>query len=273
VRELLGGVKGVDVYLAGHSHQDKPSWTSEGVLCSQASYFGIHCGRVDLSFDRESRKLVDRRAFTVLMDGRFEPDPAVLAAAGEDLRVADEAMARELARARAAIPGGGRNSKLVELLCSAIAWGLGRAGHEVDGVFHGSFDTGDIPAGPITVADCWEMIPYENRLVVAGLGVEELAAIVAEDAQTKDSDRTLWPFELRFGAAGGLERIRFRGEEVAAGRRFRIAFNAYDAQGAGRRLPRLAEIVSTAAAKRTYTELDSRQAVIDYLLEKGEIHA
>jgi len=271
VREVLGGVEGVDVYLAGHSHQDQSSWMVDGVLCSQASYYGIHCGRVDLTFDEDSRKLVDRRAFTVLMDGRFAEDPAVLAAAGEDLSAADGAMARELAQVRKAIPGGGRDSKLVEFLCAGFAWALGRAGHEVDGVFHGSFGTGEIAAGPVTVADCWEIIPYENRLLVAELGRDELVQIVAEEAGSSFSDRALWPFEVELDAAGKLQKMLFRGEPVTAERRFKIAFNAYDAQGAGRRLPRLAEIVAAPQAKRRITMLDSRGALVDYLLERAVI--
>jgi 2',3'-cyclic-nucleotide 2'-phosphodiesterase/3'-nucleotidase len=267
VREVLGAVEGVDVFLAGHSHQDKAAWMAGDVLCSQASYYGIHCGRVDLSFDVDSRKLIDRRAFTVLMDGRYEPDPAVLKAAGDDLRASDESMARVLTQLPAAIPGGGRGSELVEHLCGAFAWALGRAGHQVDGVFHGSFGTREIAAGPVTVADCWELIPYENRLLVAELARDELAAIVEEDASERFSDRTLWPFEVKFGPGGKLKEMLFRGEPVDAERRFRIALNAYDGQGAGRRLPRLAEVVAAPQAKRQLTRLDSRGALIDYLVE------
>ena len=75
VRTLLKDVKDVDIYLAGHSHQNQPSWMMHGVLCSQASYHGIHCGRIDLTFDLDTRKLVDRKAFTLLMDDRFALDP------------------------------------------------------------------------------------------------------------------------------------------------------------------------------------------------------
>ena len=64
VREILKANDGVDVFLAGHTHQDQPSWELGSVLCSQAAYHGIHCGRTDLTFDLESRKLVGRRAIT-----------------------------------------------------------------------------------------------------------------------------------------------------------------------------------------------------------------
>ena len=69
------------IYLAGHSHQNQPTWMLHDVVCSQASYHGIHCGRVDLTFDTDTRTLVDRRVFTLLMDDRYQPDPRVMALA------------------------------------------------------------------------------------------------------------------------------------------------------------------------------------------------
>ena len=41
VREILKQAAGADILLAGHTHQDQPSWQSGGVLCSQAGYHGI----------------------------------------------------------------------------------------------------------------------------------------------------------------------------------------------------------------------------------------
>lgn len=269
VREILRRVRGIDVYLAGHSHQDQASWPLHGVLCSQASYHGIHCGRVDLTFDLDSRQLLDRRAFTVLMDDRFEPDAAVLAEAGADLRAADDELARQLCVLDEPIGGKGRGSALATLFCEAFAAALGRAGHPVDGVFHGTFDSGDVAPGPVTVADAWRWIPFENRLVVAELSAAELAEIVAEDAADKRSDRTLWPFQVEIDPAGRLQRVLFRGEEVPRDRRFRIACNAFDAQSAGRRLPRLAELVAAPPAKRLLTGLDTRTALVAHLRERG----
>jgi 2',3'-cyclic-nucleotide 2'-phosphodiesterase (5'-nucleotidase family) len=89
VRTVLRAAEGVDVYLAGHSHQNQPSWTLHDVLCSQASYYGIHCGRIDLTFDLDSRRLVDRRGFTLLMDDRFALDPLVIEMARPDLASSD----------------------------------------------------------------------------------------------------------------------------------------------------------------------------------------
>lgn len=272
VRELLAAVKEVDVFIAGHTHQDQPTWTLNGALCTQASYYGIHCGRVDLSFDVEKGRLVDKRAFTVLMDDRFEPDPAVLESAEPTLKKSAGQLARPVGKVTAPIKGSGRNSRLVQILCEAFAAALKRQNVEVDGVFHGSFGTGEIAPGPKTVADCWEILPYENLLVTAKLTAAELIEIVREDAEESKSDRTLWPFELKIDSTGRVERFTFKGQTVPDGdRRYTIAFNSYDAQSGGRKLMKLAAIVASPAAERKASGIDARGALIDYLLDRGEI--
>jgi 2',3'-cyclic-nucleotide 2'-phosphodiesterase (5'-nucleotidase family) len=225
VRAMLEDLKGVDIYLAGHSHQNQPAWMMHDVLCSQASYYGIHCGRIDLTFDLASRKLVDRRA----------------------------------------------NSGLVRLLCECFAGELAKQGTKVEGVFHGSFGTGDLEPGRLTVGDCWRIIPYDNALAVAEVTAADLAAIIAEDAKVRDSDRTLWPFEVTAEAGGRVRRIALDGQELAPDRRLKIAFNSYDAQSGGRRLMRLREILDAPAAKRATTPVDTRGALISGLLDRGTV--
>ncbi|NQW99995.1 bifunctional metallophosphatase/5'-nucleotidase, partial [bacterium] len=271
VREILKANEGVDIFLAGHTHQDKPSWELGSVLCSQASYYGIHCGRVDLTFDLESRKLLQRRVFTVLMDKRYELDPVVMELAQPDLKKADEQMARQLGTAIQVIPGKGRGSRLVTLFCEFFSEALQRNLTPVDGVFHGTFGTGDLAAGEIKVADCWEMLPYENLLAIAEVSAAELIEIVLEDRQEYKSDRTLWPFELDLDKAGKPTRFLYKGEPVAADRRFKIGFNSYDAQSGGQKLMRLREIVANPAAKRVTTKIDTRSALIDGILNRQQI--
>jgi len=270
VREVLAAAPGVSVYLAGHSHQNQPSWLMHDILCSQASYYGIHCGRVDLTFDLDSRRIVDRRAFTLLMDDRFALDPAVMEVARADLEASEAELATGVATVRGPIASGGRASPLVRLLCEAFVAALEKRGIPVDGVFHGSFNTGEIPAGKLTVADCWRLVPYENLLVTAEVTGGDLVEILAEDAGVRGSDRTLWPFEV-VGDEAGRPRISLAGREVPRDRRFTIAFNSYDAQSGGRRLMKTREIIAAPGAKRRTTPVDTRGALIDFLLDRGAV--
>jgi 2',3'-cyclic-nucleotide 2'-phosphodiesterase (5'-nucleotidase family) len=263
VRQMLTEVEGVDVLLAGHTHQDQPSWMSGRVLCTQANYFGIHCGRVDLTFDKESRKLIERRAFTVLMDSRFELDKEVMEIAKPELAKADQDMKRKVCTVKAEIPAAG----VAPLFCQAFATALEKAGSPVEGVFHGTFGKDPILPGEKTVADCWELLPYENGMVVAELTPAELVTIVSEDR----GQRLLWPFEIELSPSGETKKFLFQGQPVDPARRYRIGFNSYDGQSGGQRLLRLNEILMKPESRRREVPVATRQALIDYLLEKKEI--
>lgn len=271
LQEMFHRVKGVDVLLAGHTHQNQPSWELEGVLCSQASYHGIHCGRLDLTFDRNSGKLLEKKAMTALMDHQVAVDPGVMDAAGPELKKASEQMARKVGVVKSHIPGKGRNSRLVNLFCEFFSEALERQGARVDGLFHGTFGTGDLPPGELTVGDCWKMLPYENLLTTAEVSAKELIEIVKEDAGERNSDRTLWPFDLKLDGSGQPAVFTFKGEPVAADRKFTIGFNSYDAQSGGKRLMKLREIVHHPAANRKMTNVETRAALIDGFLNRGEI--
>jgi len=263
--------KQVDIYLAGHSHQNQPLWTLHDVLCSQASYHGIHCGRVDLTFDLDTRKLVDRKAFTVLMDDRFPLDPLVMELAKPDLDAAEAQLAREVCTVKAPVRGTGRNSPLVKLYCELFAAALAKQGTKVDGVFHGTFETGDLQPGKLTVGDCWKLIPYENLLCTAEVTGADLRRILDEDAAVKRSDRTLWPFEVVRGDGGKPEKILLDGSEVGGDRRYTIAFNSYDAQSGGRRYLQMRDILAAKEARQKTSRIDTRTALIDGLLDRGAI--
>ena len=271
VRAILKEVPGVDVYLGGHTHKDQPLWNIGDVICSQASYHGIHCGRVDLTFDRATRKLVGRDAMTELMDARFEPDAAVMDLAGPDMKKSAEQLARKVAVVKTPIKSGGADNPLAVLFCGCFAEALAQNGHPVDGVFHGTFRSGDLPVGDVTVADCWKMLPYENLLVTASLAARELVEIIKMERGLRSSDRILWPFQLRLDGSGEVKSFTHRGKEVSRDARFIIAFNSYDAQSGGQTMMPLREILSRPEVRRRFTGIETRNALIDGLIRRGEI--
>src|SRR5438132_8993679 len=71
----------VAAFIAGHTHQTIPNRLTNGVLLTQADHFGIHIGRLDLLFDRGSKKLLEREARCELMNNQIPPDHIVLSRA------------------------------------------------------------------------------------------------------------------------------------------------------------------------------------------------
>lgn len=271
LRSLLEQAPGADVLLAGHTHQDQPSWMLGKTLCSQASYHGLHCGRLDLHFDPAHGKLLSASAETVSMDSSIALDPAVLATAKADIDSARTDLARAIARCTRAIPSKGSPNPLATLLCQAFAHSLAKAGHPVDGVLHGTFGSGGIEPGPITIADCWRLLPYENQIVTAAIHANDLLEIMRESRGSRGPARLLWPFTLHIDQQGTVTRFTFKGEPVPADATYTIAFNSYDSQSGGLSLPILHRTLQSPQAKRRFTAIDTRTALIDYLADRQTI--
>src|SRR5207249_7668651 len=170
------------VFIAGHTHQAIPSRLTNGVLFTQADHFGIHVGRVDLLFDRNSKKLLHREAVCEFMDNRLSLDPAVISRAKSQLAESDAALAQpigESAETFRARSRPGEPSDLEILIGAAIVEALRERSVPVDGVMHGVFDEKrDFAAGPKTVNDIWNILPYENYVVTAELSPDEIKMIM-----------------------------------------------------------------------------------------------
>lgn len=264
IRNTLSEAPGADVFIAGHTHVNVPSLEIGGTLFTQANYYGIHCGKVDLTFDVNSRKLIAKAAATEYMDKRFDLDAGVINLSQPELKTAEEQLGRVLTTLEEPIPGKRRDSALAKLICKSISDALARNNTPADAVFHGTFGTGDIPAGPVTVADAWKILPYENTMVTVTITPEQLLEIVAEDRKTY-SDRSLWPFEVVWEKRTPV-RILKDGSDLPADKQLTIALNSYDSQSAGHRLMRLREIVHLPTSNRQPIGISIRDALIETLL-------
>lgn len=266
LRDTLGRAPGADIFIGGHTHVHIASLDIGGVLYTQADYHGIRCGKVDLTFDVNSRKLIAKSAVTEFMDNRFGLDPGVLNLSQPDLKKADEQLARPLTTLKEPIPGKRRDSPLARLICESLSQALARNKTPADAVFHGTFGTPEIPAGPVTVADTWQILPYENTLVTATLLPTQLLEILAEDRKT-GSDRSLWPFEVVWEKRTPV-RILKDGSDLPAEKPLTIAFNSYDSQSAGRSLMRLRAILELPSSRRRHHPINTRDALIEALLDR-----
>ncbi len=288
VQALLEAEDGPDVYIAGHTHRDQASRAVNGTLYTQADYFGIHCGRVDLTFDVESRRIVEKRAYTVLMDERIPEDPLVLEVAGKDLDDAGGYLSGEMGELEVDLsarrPAPGMPSPLQTLISSSVLHAAAKQELDPDGVFHGTFGSGTLAAGKKTIAEAWTVLPYDNRLVVLYLTWEELVGVLNESLQG-GSDRALFGFEVQVTGAEAAKGETKKGRFVRslqclrnpgprpAGHRYCIVFNSYDVQSGGKRLMRLRALAQRPECKARLLPPSSRQALIDFFADEGTITA
>ena len=282
----LLAAEGPDVYLAGHTHRDQDSRFVNGTLYTQADYFGIHCGRVDLTFDLESRRLVEKKAYTVLMDDRIPEDPLVLEVAGKDLEDAQGYLAGEMGVLAAELshrqPAPGAPSPLQSLISASALHAAAKHDLRPDGVFHGTFGSGTLLPGNKRIADAWSIIPYDNRLLALYLTLEELVAVLNEDLQGR-TDRALFGFQVEVAENEAPKGETVKGRFVRslqcvrdpaprpAGHRYCVLFNSYDAQSGGKRLMRLRALAQRPECKVALLPPSSRQALIDFFVDRGTV--
>jgi 2',3'-cyclic-nucleotide 2'-phosphodiesterase (5'-nucleotidase family) len=267
------------VFIAGHTHQPVPSRLVNGALFTQADHFGIHVGRVDLLFDRNSKRLLQREASCELMDHRLGFDPVVMSRAKTQLAESDVALSQpigELAQTLRARSRPGAPSDIEKLIGAAIMEALLERSVQLDGAMHGVFDEkANLVAGPKTVRDIWNVIPFENYVVTAELSPEEIKAVM-EEVYASHESRNLLGFEIKTEGRGHDRHITSMtlgdGRPLDRGKKYLIAFNSFDSRGGGHHFMKLRALLETPAVKCTMHPVQTRDALIDYFRRHKVVH-
>lgn len=266
------------VLIAGHTHQHIPRRLTNGVLLTQADHFGIHVGRVDLVFDRNSKKLLRREARTELMDDRVVLDPVILSRTQPRRDRAAEVMAEPVGELMATLStrsDPGMPSEVERLIAAAVTETLAGRGLGVDGVFHGLFDDRALKKGRKTIGDLWEILPYENYLVTAELTPLDLRVIMEEVFQSRER-RSLAGFEMSVAGRGKESRLTnlcaAAGRPLDPAKRYRIALNTFDSRSAGHRFMKLRSILERPESRCTFHPVQTREALIDYFRRHQVVH-
>ena len=269
----------VAVFIAGHTHQDVPSRLTNGVLFTQADHFGIHVGRVDLLFDRNSKKLLHREAICDVMDNRFSFDQIVLSRAKSHLAESSAALSEPIGELAETLRGRshpGRPSDVEKLIGAAIMEMLPERNVPVDGVMHGTFDDqADLIAGPKTVNDIWHIIPFENYIVTAQLSPEEIK-IAMEDVFASHEKRNLLGFELKTEGLRDdckiVSMVLANREPLDRNKKYVIAFNSFDARSGGHHFMKLRAFLNRPEANCILHPVQTRDALIGYFQRHKVVH-
>jgi 5'-nucleotidase / UDP-sugar diphosphatase len=279
VMALTSEFPDIAVFIAGHTHQAIPSRLANKVLFTQADHFGIHVGRVDLLFDRNTKKLLGREAICELMDNRVHRDPVIISRAGSQLAESEAALAEpigELTKTLRARGRRGQPSDIERLIGAAIMEALLDRNVAVDGVIHGVFDeNAKLVAGPKTVNDVWNILPYENFIVTATVSPDELKAVM-EEVYASHEPRSLLGIEMKVEGRGRDRRIVSMmfpdGRSLERGKKYVIAVNSFDARSAGHHFMKLRALLDRPEANYVLHPVQTRDALIDYFRRHKIVH-
>jgi 5'-nucleotidase / UDP-sugar diphosphatase len=271
VMALTSEFPDVAAFIAGHTHQAIPSRLTNRVVFTQADHFGIHVGRVDLLFDRNSKKLLRREAICELMDNRFDPDHVVLSRAGSQLAESEAALAQPTGELKETLHARGRRghpSEIEKLIGAAIAETLAERSIIADAVMHGVFDeNAKLTAGLTTINDVWNIIPYENLIVTATLSRDEIKSVM-EEVYASHEPRSLLGIAARVEGRGPDCRITSMtfpdGRALERDKRYMIALNSFDARSAGHHFMKLRALLDMPEANCVLHPVQTRDAVIEY---------
>ena len=278
INEIAKEVPGIQVIIGGHTHRDLPNQQVHGVPYTQANYYGIHCGKVELVFSSKTRKLVAVNLATKLMDSSVAQDPMILAASASEREVSDREWVREIGELTVPLTkesAPGKPAETLLLLTRAIRFSLEKRQVPVAGVLHGNFFEADLKPGRKTIADAWELVPYENFICTAGFTKAELVQILDECFNVSRSTHNLDGFAVTTAKQGRKTKVADitlpDGQPLDPERRYRIALNSYDAQSGGRRFGILNQLATSADAQQQVFDVQSREAVIEFFTEQKSV--
>ena len=271
----------IDLILGAHSHRLVPgqriglkSWYV------QPGCHGAGLGVIQAQVDISAHRVVDIASEVVPVGADTPECPQLAQALRPWLSRAKEAgrqiVLPALARPISASGRPGVNCATSELICQAIADATG-----ADAVIHGKLSTKSLDGPAVTIADLFQLVPYENNIVLAEVTPDELAAIVSEQWTQRDNYRFcgLWGRSCRINSAGKATMVdnAHRSGEAGTGNsapkatagnvqagRLLLAMNSHTAAGSGV-LPVLTSIIRAEAARCRDSSISTRDCVEAFL--------
>ena len=283
VRAIASHFPELDVIIGAHTHRNFPEFKIAGILYTQAGYYGTHLGRVDLVYDTDLRRVTHRESRTLVMDEQVPLDPAVLKECHFELVQAGQFMSSVLGEATRELDardGPKHETAIHNLIFEAIAAAVFQGhGIKLDAIVHGILDKRvTLPAGPITVGDVWRTVPYENKVGICHVTPDELREILDENvgAYTTGAFRGMgglhWEFCPNLAGRHPTTKLTWPdGTPLDPGARLTVAFHSYDLASGGLRWPKLREIALRPSSQLLETEIQTRQAVMDYVCQQQKV--
>jgi 2',3'-cyclic-nucleotide 2'-phosphodiesterase / 3'-nucleotidase len=251
-------VPGIDVILMGHTHRDVPSLVVNGVLLTQASYWGRQLARVDLFLNQEAGgrwRIAAESAWTIPMDDRVAPDPEALGLAASYHQATEAWLTRAIGQSDAELTARDarfRDSAILDLI-QRVQLDAGHADVSMAASFN---PQARIPRGPVTVREIAGLYTYENTLVVLEVTGQQLKDALEHSAryfglyeagkspaELVDSKIPAYNFDVAEGVTYDLDltkplgariqNLRFRGQPLQPEQRLRLATNNYRVNGGG----------------------------------------
>jgi 2',3'-cyclic-nucleotide 2'-phosphodiesterase/3'-nucleotidase len=251
-------VPGVDVIFMGHTHREVPSLYINGVLLTQANYWGKHLARADLYLQKQTNggwRVYAKAARTLPADDRVEADADVVKLAQPYDKETQSWLTRVIGQSAEELTAKEarfRDTAILDLI-QKVQLEAGKADVSMVASFNSE---ARIAKGPVTVRDIAGLYVYENTLVVLEVTGQQLKDALEHSAKyfkayepgkpaadLVDEKIPAYNFDIAEGVTYELDiskpigqriqNLRFRGQPLSPTRKLRLATNNYRVNGGG----------------------------------------
>jgi len=181
-KEIAAGVKGIDVIVGGHTHQEteQPLKVGDTVIV-QAGSSGAKVGRLDIEIDPSTKKVLGASGKLLLVDQtRLAPDPEVSGVIEKYRNLLDSDLSESLGEARVDLTSSNmRESNMGDFLTDIMRK---RTGADFALLNSGGIRS-NIFAGKISGSDIYNAVPFANRLVTVNLNGADIKALLERSAE------------------------------------------------------------------------------------------
>ncbi len=237
----------INVIVGGHTHTELRTPKVIGnTIIVQAGARAQHIGRLELTIDRASKRIVDytRNNLLVAVVSNKAETPQDIAAMFDKLiaegRTATRRVIGETAidLLRAYTPDGRTSGEhpAGNLVVDAMLWANQAGDTPADVAIHNNAGIrADIPRGPITYGQLYEMLPFDNVLVAMDLKGEHIKAVL-EVAASCPRVNTLvagmsFTYNCALPAGNRISNILIRGKPMELQKVYRVQTIDYLANG------------------------------------------
>ena len=250
-------VPGIDVIFMGHTHREVPSLYINGVLITQANYWGHHLARADLYLQKSANgwSVYAKAARTLPVDDRIQPDAEIVKIGEPYDRETQAWLGRpigESSKELTAKEARFRDTAILDLI-QKVQLEAGKADVSMVASFNSE---ARIAQGPVTVRDIAGLYVYENTLVVLEVTGQQLKDALEHSAKyfkayvpgkpaadLVDEKIPAYNFDIAEGVnyelniskptGQRIQNLTFHGQPVKADQKLRLATNNYRVNGGG----------------------------------------